>query len=216
MKNHSFVAEILFFSLIFSGFVLPPIFNASIQLNTEAFSSWTFPYLQLLYAIVALLIYLFFYDKNYKRPLLIGLPVLMTVCQLMTVAFLIKFISTLPPFIQKSEFTITKPDNSLSWIFCILNFLFAAFYEEIIYRFYLSDAFIKLINRKWMNKFWTITGELFAAVCFALAHIYLGIFSVINALFAHIILRHCYKKTGLIWYGVCAHFVYNVISLILL
>ena len=53
-------------------------------------------------------------------------------------------------------------------------------------------------------------------VVFAFAHLYMGPLSVIHAAIAHVVLRILYKKTGLIWNSVLIHFVFNIISLILL
>ena len=76
------------------------------------------------------------------------------------------------------------------------------------------DAFMICFKlRKWNAvRFCEITGLIF----FALAHLYLGIAAVVNAAFAHVVLRLLYKKTNFIWNCVIIHFIYNIISLILL
>ncbi len=215
MKLHSFVAEIAFFLLILLGFVAPQFFYFNTQINPEHFTVWSFPYVQLILAGLAACLYIFFYEKKERRSLLV-FPLIFTVSLLFCVSLFMKFFSTLPPFAQDSAIEVTRPDSALTWIFCLINFFAAAFFEEIIYRFYLADALYSLISRKYTAKFWLIFSEIFAGLCFAFAHLYLGVFSVINAAFAHVILRSCYKKTGTIWCGVTAHFIYNVISLILL
>ena len=145
------------------------------------------------------------------------MPGLHAFCWLLCVAFLLKFLSTLPVFAgTESKFTIEKPDSTLAWFFCILNFAAAAFYEEVIYRFYLTDALLSMISKKSSAKVWMWICEIFTGLCFAAAHLYLGIFSAVNAALAHVILRGCYKKSEIIWFCVFAHFFYNVISLILL
>ena len=212
MKLHSFVAEISFFSLIFLGFVIPPIFNT--HLNSELFIQWDFPWLQLIYAVIAAFIFLIFNEKQESK--LVVFPVIFTVSLLFCISLFIKFFSSLPIFYREAPLQVARPDSPVKWIFCIINFLAAAFFEEIIYRFYLADALFSLISRKSAAKFWIVFCEVFACLFFAAAHLYLGVFSVINAALAHIALRFCYKKCGSIWCGVCAHFIYNVISLILL
>ena len=149
MKFHSFVTEIVFFSAIFIGLVVPSVFTAAAQVGQEAFTAWNFPWMQLIFAAAALLIYLFFYDKNEPKRTIWGLPGLHAFCWLLCVAFLLKFLSTLPVFAgTESKFTIEKPDSTLAWFFCILNFAAAAFYEEVIYRFYLTDALLSMISKK--------------------------------------------------------------------
>ena len=53
-------------------------------------------------------------------------------------------------------------------------------------------------------------------ILFALAHKYLGIYAMINAFFACIVLRICYIKTQNIITNTIAHFLYNITSLIIL
>ncbi|MCR4579691.1 MAG: CPBP family intramembrane metalloprotease [Treponema sp.] len=214
MKIHSFITEILFFSMIFLGFILPPFFYSSGQTNPEIFSQWTFPWTQMLLALFALFIYYIFYEKKEKG--LLVFPVIFTVSLLFCISLFMKFFSLLPAFKDSSSLDVIQPTSISSWIFCILNFLFAAFYEEIIYRFYLADSLYRLICRKSDVKIWLIVSEIFAGLAFAFAHLYLGVFSLINAALAHIVLRLCYKKSGTIWCGFAAHFIYNIISLILL
>ncbi|MBR1638724.1 MAG: CPBP family intramembrane metalloprotease [Treponema sp.] len=221
MKLHSFIAEILFFSLIFLAFVLPPCFRMETQMNPELFTDWNFPFLQLILALAAGCIFFIFRNSFYKKEKtginIVFFPVIYTVCLLFCFSLFIKFFSTLPYFSSAAaSISVKTPDSLPAWIFCILNFLFAAFYEEIIYRFYLPDALYALISRRCTKTFVLIICEVFAALTFAAAHLYLGIFSVINAALAHIVLRLCYKKSGKIWPAVCSHFIYNVISLILL
>ena len=60
-----------------------------------------------------------------------------------------------------------------------------------------------------------VLGLITGLVCQTIAAA-LGIAAVINAAIAHVVLRFLYKKTGLIWNCVIIHFLYNMISLILL
>lgn len=112
--------------------------------------------------------------------------------------------------------TVTKPASFVQWIFCILTFAFAAFNEEVVYRFYLADKLFQLLSVKLKWKLLRLICELFVLLCFAFAHLYLGWISILNAALAHIILRLCYIKNERLWPCVTAHFLYNVISLILL
>ena len=109
----------------------------------------------------------------------------------------------------------TLPDGFSQWLFCILTFAVSAVYEEIIYRFYFTDALKRLVHAD-SNKIILYFCELAGLLIFAFAHLYMGWNSVLNAALAHVFLRLCFKKTGKLWPGVTAHFLYNVISLILL
>ena len=131
-------------------------------------------------------------------------------------ALFLKGISCLFEGITASEVKVELPDTFLSWIFCLLNFLCAGFYEEVLYRMYFPEAFYTLAGCKIKWKYLKIFCEAAACLAFAFAHLYLGFFAVINAALAHVILRWCLKFSGNLWSGVAAHFVYNVISLILL
>lgn len=214
MKLHSFAAEILFFSLIFLGFAVPPFFHLAASVPEGVFSEWTFPLTQLVLAVAALGIYLIFREKTERS--LIFFPVIFTVSLLFCLALILKFVSSLHFFAHKPAFEVARPSTIIQWIFCLLNFLLAAFYEEIIYRFYLPDALLRIISRKSGSRARLYLCEIFAGALFAAGHFYLGALAVVNAAGAHVVLRRCYKITGTIWCGVCAHFIYNVISLILL
>lgn len=120
---------------------------------------------------------------------------------------------------DKSESqNVLKPEG-VEWIFCILNFLFAAANEEILYRFFLPESlvffsgFAKNENSKKILAFFS---EILSAFVFALSHRYLGLFSVLNAFFAHGILRLCFRKTGKLGINVLSHFLYNFLSLLAL
>ena len=111
---------------------------------------------------------------------------------------------------------INKPDTFIEWIFCIFTFLFAAFNEEVIYRFYFADKLNQILSIKIQWRGIGVVCEVLCCVLFALAHFYLGWISVANAALAHIILRLCYKKSGMLWPCIISHLLYNIISMILL
>ena len=43
-----------------------------------------------------------------------------------------------------TELTVKKPAGLVQWSFCLINFLCAAFYEEVLYRFYFIDELLKI------------------------------------------------------------------------
>ncbi len=214
MKKHSLLSDIVIFSFIFILFIIPPFFTAKISQSSLIFSAWNFPFNQLFFALMAFILYFFYYEKTDKK--LPFFPVIMTTCMLFCVALFIKFFSVLLVTNDTEDLNVILPQNLKAWVFCLLNFAFAAFYEEILYRFYFADQLQALLSYKIKWKYLWLICEILACLAFAFAHFYLGFFSVINAILGHIILRICYKKSSSIWAGFIAHFIYNVISLILL
>ena len=199
MKHKTALYEIIVFSLIFIFLIIPPFFTAPVNADSVLFE-WNFPFKQAGLCVFAVILFILSRNLNTKKGFFY--PSMVVLAGLFLVALIIKLIS-------KSDYKTPLPDSPVKWLFCVLTFLFAAVYEEIIYRFYFSDALFRLINNTWLCE---IVGLLF----FAFAHFYLGIASVVNAALAHVVLRLLYKKTNLIWNCVLIHFIYNIISLILL
>ncbi len=111
---------------------------------------------------------------------------------------------------------IARPEK-LEWIFCVLNFLLSAASEEILYRFFLPESlafFSGFAKKERTKKILASFSEILSALVFALSHRYLGFLSVMNAFFAHGILRFCCKKTGKLRLNVLSHFLYNFLSLL--
>lgn len=219
MKKHSFIVEITFFLLIFLFFALPPLFyplNHDLNLSF----SWNFPWRNLILCLFSVFIYSLYNDDTFS--FIKFLPFIFTLGLLFFSSLIFKAIDVL--FIKadrKIQFEL--PQNFKEWLFCLLGFLFSAFYEEVLYRFYLPESLLKFVELKVSVKKSadftsriSILCEIMIALLFAFAHLYLGWLSVINALAAHIILRITYKKSKGIWAGFMAHFIYNIISLILL
>lgn len=220
MKIYSFRLHFAIFLIVFFFFVLPPCFTFSVS---SSFLNWSFPVINCAYAVAALLIF-YFFNSDKKKSFVI-FPFIISICALLCFSFIFKGISI---FIQNSSFSentfffgkssleVERPGTFLTWFFCILTFLFSAFFEEVIYRFFLPFSLITFLEKKWNGKIIIIITEVLTALLFAAAHIYLGFLAFLNALCAHIILRICYKKYGLIIPVFLAHFGYNIISLILL
>ena len=187
MKRSSIIYEIIIFLLILVFLIIPPFFTPAIR-QASAIFTWAFPWRQTCLCIFALVLYLLFF-----------------------VALIIKLVTKS----YGKTISTTLPSYFSQWLFCIITFAVSATYEEIIYRFYFTDALKRLVHAdsnsiiKWLCEFAGL-------LVFAFAHFYLGIPAIINAAFAHCILRVLYKKTGLIWNCVIVHFIYNTISLILL
>ncbi len=212
MKRSSIIYEILIFLLILVFLIIPPFFTPSIR-QASAIFTWAFPWRQTCLCIFALVLYFFSRALNTynKARLQFFYPSVLALALLFFVALIIKLVTKS----YGKTISTTLPSYFSQWLFCILTFAVSATYEEIIYRFYFTDALKRLAHAdsnsiiKWLCEFAGL-------LVFAFAHFYLGIPAIINAAFAHCILRVLYKKTGLIWNCVIVHFIYNIISLILL
>lgn len=213
MKFHFLKVEIsTFFSVLFL-LIAPSLLTILSAKDSILFTSWEFPYVQLCLFIIALMLFIFYNDNN-ERPKLLRFPILIIVGSLLAVALLIKSVSV---YISPEETEkIALPNSVITWIFCILNFAFAAFYEEVIYRFYFGDSLTYLLSLRFKWKYLPLICEVICALVFAFSHLYLGILAVVNAFIGHVILRVCYKKNKCLFPCAIAHFLYNLISLVLM
>ncbi len=226
MKLHLLFLQISIFICTIIFFVLPPLIPV---LNNTVLSEgvnfyWTFPFsrlIQFFYAVILFLLLEKTINQNIKQPEFTKLgftykyvfPAFFVLCILFCISLFIKALSVIKTSASIDlQASVKTPENFKEWLFCILTFAFSAFYEEIIYRWYLPEQ----CNLFFKNKVVRYICAFAVLACFSFAHLYMGIFSVLNAALAHFILRLCFKKTGSIYPGICAHFCYNVLSLILL
>ena len=112
--------------------------------------------------------------------------------------------------------TITAYQNLFGCLYFLPCMLLVDGSNLPLYRFYFIEQLFLLVTRKKEWRTSRILCEALGLLCFAFAHLYLGWISVLNAALAHIFLRLCFKKFGKLWPCVASHFIYNVISLILL
>lgn len=220
MKIHSLFTEISFFLIVLLFLIAPPLFSNIGNQEQVVVMSWGFPLPQMGLALCSLFIFLVYHKLRKSKTNILGFRIFLTIGLLFTTSFFLNFLALVIPSVnisQSVQFSI--PDTFITWLFCILNFLFSAFSEEVIYRFYFTDTLISIltqINAIFERKVFRVICELVGCFVFAFAHSYLGFFAVINAAIAHFILRYTYKKSSSIIPGVIAHFAYNMISLILL
>lgn len=237
MKKHTLLSDIAVFLLIIFLFIVPPFFSSVPLDGSMLFADWSFPWRPLVLAVLSLAILFFYYDFNSginTEDKVAGqgifavwsklkiFPVIFTFGMLFSGSLFIQFFGLAFGLVSEGV-SFNHPQGALQWLFCLLNFVCAAFYEEVLYRFYFTDELKLLLDclpssgfkEKW-GKALVWLCELLGLLCFAFAHLYLGWLSVFNAAYAHIFLRLCYKKTGKIWPGFAAHFIYNAFSLILL
>ena len=214
MKKHTLLSDIAVFLLIIFLFIVPPFFTAFVSDSKTLFSLWGFPWYQILLALLSGVLLFFYYEKNDRRTLII-FPVLFTFGMLFSISLFCRFLAEVTGM-SDGDIIVSKPEGVLQWLFCLINFFCAAFYEEVLYRFYFIDELFGLVTRKKVWRLSWLLCEVLGLLCFAFAHLYMGWISVLNAALAHVLLRLCYKKFGKLWPCVASHFIYNVISLILL
>lgn len=232
MKIHSFVTEILFFSIISLFFVIPPLFvNApSVQhIDFTLFSVQNFSHF-----VIAVFIFVF-YKKSVENDEQISTKILKYLIYFVVIFILLFGISFICNFsAQKllnsensfvnSQVFVEIPQGFFDFLICIFNLLFAAFFEEVIYRFYIPFGIKNFLFRKVFDenqsKSYTIFEksillfiEIVTMLIFSFSHKYLGIFSVVNAAVAHLVLRFSFIRSKSLIPSTLAHFFYNFVSL---
>lgn len=232
MKIHSFVTEILFFSIISLFFVIPPLFvNApSVQhIDFTLFSVQNFSHF-----VIAVFIFVF-YKKSVENDEQISTKILKYLIYFVVIFILLFGISFICNFsAQKllnsensfvnSQVFVENPQGFFDLLICIFNLLFAAFFEEVIYRFYIPFGIKNFLFRKVFDenqsKSYTIFEksillfiEIVTMLIFSYSHKYLGIFSVVNAAVAHLVLRFSFIRSKSLIPSTLAHFFYNFVSL---
>lgn len=218
MKLHKFTANIIIFSLIFVIFLCPPLLYF---FNNESITElkWSLPVNYFFYFLCTLFLYFFYKEKveiQNKFFFLYKIIIPFTLCFGTIFSFSL-FFKAISFFINFPVSTVViKPDSITNWMFCIFSFLFSGFFEEVLYRFYCPEIFKVFLTKIKSEKIVFFISEILALLLFSLAHGYLGILSLFNAAIAHIVLRITYKKSETVIPGFMAHFLYNIISLILL
>jgi membrane protease YdiL (CAAX protease family) len=222
MKKHLFFIEFIFLCVFF---IFPPLFSTTGPIKLSYSIPHAFSSAQITGLLVSLLLFIqhkddFFYpfiiqsikvhNKKFRMLLYSGI-FLLTFGELTATASVIEL---------AAQFFITSNHQALS--VSVLNkgienfsrytaaFLLSAFYEETVFRMYLPSVISKFVSTKIPHNVSVIFGEVCSVLLFAFSHRYLGWFSVLNALFAAIYLRICYKKSGSIFLGTLAHVVYNL------
>lgn len=125
----------------------------------------------------------------------------------------------LKKFFEPETAVVLLPKNLGGWASCAFLLLSGVVFEESLYRWYLPAAFSAaardFLRAKNSAKPAACFSEAVAVVLFALAHRWQGLFAVLNALFAAVILRLSAKKAKSLVPGILAHLLYNAASLAL-
>ena len=232
MKIHSFVTEILFFSIISLFFVIPPLFVNAPSVQHIDFT--LFSVQNLSHFVIAVFIFVF-YKKSVENDEQISTKILKYLIYFVVIFILLFGISFICNFsAQKllnsensfvnSQVFVENPQGFFDFLICIFNLLFAAFFEEVIYRFYIPFGIKNFLFRKVFDenqsKSYTIFEksillfiEIVTMLIFSFSHKYLGIFSVVNAAVAHLVLRFSFIRSKSLIPSTLAHFFYNFVSL---
>ncbi len=110
----------------------------------------------------------------------------------------------------ESNQSLLLPTSLSGWLSCIIGTIVFASFEEILYRFFLpvrTKELLHLVCNK--EKIVTFLSEGIPLLLFTFAHRYLGLFPLLNSLFAGILLRYFYTKNKSIFWNSIIHSLYN-------
>lgn len=223
---HHINTRILEYCIIIVVFVLPPIFSHagadfSGEKNIPAFlplGALTF------YAAVAVFLYLRTERRSkifgiseafsFKRILSLVYKMVVCYCALIVSALFWNYIAKITGKTELPPFNLPTTFNKRLLLFASAFVL--ASYEEMLFRFFLPERGLAIVKsiaaayKKTEQPVAVIVAELIPIVLFALAHRYLGIYAVCNALCAAVILRFALYKKMHIAVLCTVHSAYNI------
>lgn len=224
MKKSFFFWLVFFYVILF--FVIPPVFTQFFVERNDEFVAF-YPFSTFLLGAIAFLIYISaIKGKIFDEEILSERQPFFLYSSNALVAFgalcLSSVIFELIAFFAGSKaglHSVVFPAGFLGKVDFVFGVIFAAFFEEVIYRFYLPRALKELLfnvrknpqNEK-INLRLSLIAETASLILFALPHLYLGFFGFLNALVCGIILRVCMIKTKMIWISFAVHGLYNFLS----
>lgn len=213
MKKYYFAIE---FILIAFFYLLPPLFASPASAASRA--KWTFPYTVCLWFALSVFIYIRSKKesakpavKSAKAIVMIGQS-LLTFGQLCVTFAIINFACIIAGIQGPAQ---PLPRSCIEYALCVAAFGLSAFYEEIMYRFYLPRALYHLCRCAHSRARRLLFEEIAPVAVFALAHRYMGGAAIINAFVCGIFLRLCMKKNTSPLPCVTAHFAYNIFMLVM-
>ena len=218
MKKN-FLFYFVFFSVILF-FVIPPIGAPFFVERQEAFVAH-YPVSVFLNAGIAFLIYYFSQKRavlfsemplgSEKKPFFVYLSAASVSFGVLCLSSVVFEILSVVTGSESGIHQVLFPSGALGAMNFILGVCAAAFFEEVIYRFFLPSAFLEILkNReKAGNRRLWLFCEGISVLLFAAGHLYLGVFGFLNALVCGIALRVCMKKTESLWIPFGVHAAYN-------
>ena len=209
---HHINTRILEYCIIIVVFVLPPIFShGGPDFSGEKNISSFLPFgAFVFYAAAAVFLYLRSERRSkifgiseafsFKRILSLVYKMIVCYCALIVSALFWNYIAKITGKTELPPFNLPTTFNKRLLLFASAFVL--ASYEEMLFRFFLPERGLAIVK--------SIAAELIPIVLFALAHRYLGLYAVCNALCAAVILRLAlYKKLHIA--VLCAvHSAYNI------
>ncbi len=219
MKNvHQLITEISEYFIITAILALPPLF---VPQQTGAVLRVPSVGALLFYALASLFLYL--RGRSTQKALsghYAAARLLLCFCALACSAALWNRIAA---FAGENAVYAPLPDETGRRFLFFSGIIVLACYEEMLYRFFLPEKARRIVSLVFANPEPTRISRMFYAFAefipialFALAHRYLGVYAVCNALCAAIILRATFWKKVPI-FGLCAvHAAYNAAMLIVL
>jgi membrane protease YdiL (CAAX protease family) len=231
MKKYAFWI-VFFYVLLF--FVILPIGGQFLGERQEAVVAY-YPFLVFFNGVISFLIYFLALKgrifenpvEQQKMPFFVysscALVCFGSLCLSSVIFETISYFFEIGGGIQKVIF----PSSFLGWINFFFGVIFAAFFEEVIYRFYLPRVFREILQKRltakkktsekmFDNQRLSVFCEGLALLLFGLGHIYLGILGFLNALVCGAALRLCMIKTKSLWIPFGIHAVYNFLSFLIL
>ncbi|MBQ9206585.1 MAG: CPBP family intramembrane metalloprotease [Treponema sp.] len=235
MKKN-FLFYLLFFSVLLF-FVIPPIGAPFFVERQEAFVAH-YPVSVFLNASIAFLIYYFSQKRavlfsemplcSEKKPFFVYLSAASVSFGLLCLSSVVFEILSVVMGSESGIHQVLFPSGALGMVNFILGVCAAAFFEEVIYRFFLPSAFLEILTRRLLRKSVSRTDDKSAenrklwifcegisGLLFAAGHLYLGVFGFLNALVCGIALRVCMIRTQSIWISCAVHALYNFLTIVL-
>lgn len=222
MKTQNFTTfYVLFFIFTIAFFVAPPFFlpHSNFELK-EA----TYPASVFINFLISVFIFCFFRNLKDKRRV----PNVQVISETMITVGLIFLLSATFEailYFYSIRIGVDKvqklifPKSPVNIANCIFGTFFAAFFEEVLYRFYLPEqifAFFKEKSPVFLEKRTIKIGiETLCILIFGLSHLYLGILNAIFATFSGIVLRRGFLKTNNLILIAAIHGFYNLINIVL-
>ncbi|MBO4403852.1 MAG: CPBP family intramembrane metalloprotease [Treponema sp.] len=200
---------ILEFTVVFIFLVLPPLTAVSSPAYMDALASFHFPsVIKLFIALILFFQFRFLSGKrceinNYRKIFYFMLStglLFLSLSASSALKFFLGETENLSPFKQTP---LVIPGG----LFIVFNFFCAAFYEEVLYRLFLPETLIMLIQE---NKAARVLFECSVIVLFAFSHKAAGISGVVHTFISASVLRFCTVKTGGILIPSAAHFLHNL------
>lgn len=228
------IVSVILFIIVFIFFLLPPLKKPLLiddfPATTLDFTSLPLLFIHLLHFVLGVFL-LLLSDKlgvlsfpsintsaSRNKVFFPLLATLITFLSLFFIQSILQFIGV--KFSSPPKTLLIRPQG-VKYLVAILSLFLSSSFEEMLYRTYLPSTLFFIFTlplrqpSKKVIKIIKVFCEVVAAVLFALSHKYLGSLAVINALIAHIILRVCYKKTNNLLTNSTAHFLYNLLCLLL-